>query len=154
MKPIATSPLALAALVAGLAYGHSVASGIVKARMDAMEDMADKSKLVADMFKGKSEFDKQALVDAADSFTRHGTEMDSLFPDTVDSRNGSDTDALPGIWQERDNFTKQVNDFLESSESLKKIISETDDISQLKKAFFKTTKDCSGCHKRFRRPKD
>lgn len=60
-------------LIAGVVYGHSDATGIVKERMNAMQDMKDKSKIVANMFKGKVDFDRTALIEAADTFVLHGS---------------------------------------------------------------------------------
>jgi len=80
--------------------------------------------------------------------------MAEQFPDTEESRTGSKTEALPRIWEEWDDFSKKVVEFVELSESLKDIVSTTEDERQLKKAFFYTTKSCSGCHKRFRKPKE
>ena len=154
MKTITTGFFIFSFLLAGVVYSHTDATGIVRERMDAMLDMGDKSKLVADMFKGKSEFERNAVADVADAFVSHGVRMAELFPDTQESRNGSHTEALPRIWEEWDKFNEQVTEFVELSESLKNTVSTTDDINQLRKAFFKTTKGCSGCHKLFRKPKD
>ena len=154
MKTVTTGFFISSFLLAGIVYSHTGATGIVKERMDAMLDMGDKSKLVADMFKGKSEFDRNAVADVADAFVSHGVRMAELFPDTDESRNGSHTEALPRIWEEWDEFSNQVTEFVELSESLKSTVSTTDDINRLRKAFFKTTKGCSGCHKRFRKPKE
>lgn len=140
--------------IAGAVFAHSGATGVVKKRMDAMSDMGDRSKLVADMFKGKTEFDKAAIVDAADAFVMHGSAMTELFPDTKDSRTGSKTEALPAIWEGWDEFNEMVTEFVSKSETLQSTVSDTDDPKALKVAFFKTTKSCSGCHKRFRKPKD
>jgi len=96
--------------------------------------MGDQSKLVADMFKGRVEFNKNALSDAAESFSKHG--------------------SLPKIWEEWDDFSAQVTEFVDLSDALKKEVATTDDKGQLKKMFFKTTKSCSGCHKQFRKPKE
>ncbi len=141
------------ALMTSVVLSHSGATGIVKERMDAMSDMGDKSKLVADMFKGKTDFDRAALVDAADAFAGHASKMAELFPDTKHSRSGSKTEALPVIWDDWDGFNKIILEFSDASESLKETAAKTTDAGQLKKAFFKTTKSCSSCHKRFRKPK-
>jgi len=140
-------------LLAGIVHSHSGAEGIVKERMDAMTDMGEKSKLVADMFKGRSEFDRNAVADAADAFVSHGARMAELFPDTKESRTGSNTDALPRIWEEWDEFKQYIIEFTEHSESLKNTVSTSEDITQLEKAFSRAVRDCSGCHKRFRKPK-
>ena len=63
MKTITAGLIVCSFLLAGIGNSHSGASGVVKERMDAMTDMGDKSKLVADMFKGKTEFDRIAITD-------------------------------------------------------------------------------------------
>ncbi len=144
---------ALTLNITGAAFAHSGATGVVKERMDAMVDLGERSKQVADMFKGKSEFDSTVILNAADIFVKHGTTLISLFPDTKTSRTGSKTEALPAIWEEWNIFSKQADEFLKRSESLQQKVSETNDPKILKAAFFKTAKTCSACHKRFRKPK-
>ena len=146
--------IALTLTATGAVLAHSGATGVVKQRMDAMVDMGDKSKIVANMFKGKTEFDSAAIVDAADAFVMHGSAMSELFPDSKDSRTGSKTEALPKIWEQWDDFNELVEEFVSKSEVLQSAVGETEDETALKVAFFKTTKTCSTCHKRFRKPKD
>lgn len=141
-------------LLTGLALAHSGATGIVKKRMDAMSEMGDRSKQVADMFKGKVPFDKQVVEKAASDFVKHGSEMIDLFPDTKASRTGSSTEALPVIWENWDDFGALVEKFVDGSKMLQVTLAETDDPKALRVAFFKATKSCSSCHKQFRRPKD
>ncbi len=140
-------------LVMGSVASHSGAVGIVKERMDAMDELGDYSKQVADMFKGKTEFKHQTVLDAADVFVMHAAAMSDLFPDTDASRTGSETAALPLIWQEKETFDRMVNEFETLSIALKATVESTEDQSTLKKAFFTTTKSCSACHKKYRRPK-
>lgn len=153
MNPAIWVLLLFSVLTASMVHSHSGATGIVKERMDAMSDMGDRTKVVADMFKGKRAFEKTALVDAADAFILHGTGMTVLFPDTEESRTGSDTEASARIWDEWDDFSSQVAEFVQSSEFLKMTVTSTDEMGALRRAFFQTTKGCSGCHKRFRKPK-
>jgi len=121
--------------------------------MDAMQDMSDNSKLLADMFKGNIEIDRGALINAADTFALHATKMAELFPNTEESRTGNKTEALPSIWEDWDDFSKRVTKFIELSESFKDTVASTEDVDTLKQSFTKTVKSCSGCHKRFRKPK-
>lgn len=136
-----------------IAYSHSGATGIVKERMDAMKTMSDQSKLVGNMFKGKTEFNRTVIEDAAEVFSQHGLTMKGLFPDTKESRNGHKTEALPRIWTEWENFSEKVDEFIALNNELKKTLTTTDNNRDLKKAFFQTAKSCRGCHKRFRKPK-
>jgi len=143
----------LVLILVGVSHGHGGATGIVKERMDAMQDMADISKVVADMFKGKSEFSRDALMDAARAFSSHGASMVDLFPDTKASRTGSSTEALSTIWDDWESFERSAAEFVLLSDALMVDIDSGVDKTALKKAFFKTTKGCSGCHKQFRKPK-
>lgn len=145
--------LILSLCLGGLAYSHSGVTGIVKERMDAMKDMGDKSKAVANMFKGKAPFDQAAIIEAADSFVLHGKRMAEVFPDTHQSRHGKKTEALPVIWEEWDDFTALVDEFVALSENLAQEARSGADERTLKASFVKTAKSCSGCHKRFRKPK-
>ena len=151
---IVSLAVCMSLLLGGLVYGHSGVTGIIKERMDAMKDMGDKSKVVADMFKGKAAFDQAAVVDAAESFILHGKGMKEVFPDTHESRHGKKTEALPVIWEEWDDFAAQVDEFVALSESLAQTAQAGADERALKAAFFKTTKSCSSCHERFRKPKE
>ena len=150
MKKITLTLAILSVIIAGSVFAHSGAKGVVKQRMDAMADMGDKSKIVADMMKGKIEYTPAAIIDAADAFVMHGENMAEFFPDTKESRTGSKTEALPKIWDEWDDFSVMVTKFVERSKALQDFAANTEDKTELKKAFFKTTKSCSGCHKRFR----
>jgi cytochrome c556 len=145
--------LIMSVSLGGLAYSHSGVTGIVKERMDAMKDMGDKSKAVANMFKGKAPYDQAAIIDAADSFVLHGKRITEVFPDTHESRHGKKTEALPAIWEEWDDFTALVDEFVALSEDLVREAQSGADERTLKSIFFKTAKSCSGCHKRFRKPK-
>ncbi len=159
MKLLSLSITAAACtLITLTAFSHSGATGVVKERMDAMSNMADATKRVADMYKGKSEFNEQAIADAISSYLRHGDEMRTLFPDTKNSRAGSDTEALPQIWATPEKFTEQIDAFVDASKTLNTLFNASANIDaankQLKKQFFVTTKTCSNCHKLFRKPKE
>ncbi|MGQ7843260.1 c-type cytochrome [Granulosicoccus sp. 3-233] len=145
--------LSLSATIAGVAYSHQGATGVVKQRMDAMGEMGDHSSAVADMFKGKAAYDSQVIASAAKVFVQHGKTMTSLFPDTDMSRTGSQTEALPAIWTRWSDFSDLADEFVTRSEELAVLATTTNDKRVLKRNFFKTTKSCSACHKQFRETK-
>lgn len=153
MKNYLVSSTLLTVLITSSVLAHTGATGIVKERMEAMSDMGDKAKVVSDMFKGKTDLTVAAVAEAADAFVVHGASMSNLFPDTTQSRTGKTTRALPNIWDDWNDFTSQVAEFEANSEVLQKLSQGTTDIDVLKKAFIKTAKNCSGCHKQFREPK-
>lgn len=149
-------------LMASQVMSHSGAMGIVKQRMDAMKTMGDHAKSVGDMLKGKSTFELTAVEEAARAFITHGEQIPDLFPDTTESRTGSETEALPAIWEDWDDFTALSRQLTENGKVMASITDElstgtisTDEQSRaVRAAFFKASKSCSGCHERFRLEQD
>ncbi len=122
--------------------------------MDAMEVMDDKVKIAKKMFQGKQDYQKSAISDAADAFVLHGKEMLELFPDTDASRNGHKTRALPVIWDEWQQFSDLVDDFITESQVLQQTIADTEDQNKIEKAYLNAAEQCLKCHKRYRKRKN
>ena len=145
-------------IIAGQAMAHSGAMGIVKERMDGMSILGDHAKSVGNMLKGKTPFQIVAVQDAAQAFVTHGKQIPTLFPDTKDSREGSETEALPAIWDNWEDFTALARQFTEDSQKLVTLSdglsigtqSAEDQSRAVRAAFFRASKSCSGCHERFR----
>ncbi len=97
-----------AALVAAVAFGavgaaaHEGATGIVKERMDAMDDVARAMKSIAAMLRGKEPYRTEKVKSLARSIEGHGGEaLTRLFPE------GSlqhPTGAQPSIWTDWNRF--------------------------------------------------
>ncbi len=134
-------------------YAHSGATGIVKQRMDAMSDMGDHAKKLADMFKGKIAFDADSVRVAAESFVEHGRQMIDWFPDTKDSRFGHKSQSEQAIWEQWDDFVEEADEFLAVSESMLETARHSDKEAVLRKAYFAAAKGCKQCHKVYRKPK-
>lgn len=87
---------------ASIVTAHGGATGIVKERMDAMEDMKGAMKTVSDMFKDKIPYEPVQVRVAAETINMHaGDNLTKLFP------KGSlhhPTEAKADIWQEWDRF--------------------------------------------------
>lgn len=137
---------------------HEGADGIIKLRMESMKSMGEYSKAVADMLKGKSDFDSKVFQDASDAFIRHGQDIPTQFPDTPESREDQISEASPDIWNDWQKFASFAEQFSEDSRRLESLVARlepTDTLDsattrEVRAAFFKTVKSCSGCHKRFR----
>ena len=140
----------ISVLLTGIVHSHDGATGIVKERMDAMQDMRVVTKTVSDMFKGRLEFDRKAVIDAADTYIRHSQSMADLFPDTEFSRTAGDTEALPAVWDDRDDFLRRIKQFEQLSSELKNTVESEASQRKIRKSFFKAIDSCAACHKRFR----
>jgi len=95
--------LALAIFITSMtvSIAHQGATGIVKARMDAMSDMSDRSKQISKMFKGEKDLDRDYIQQSSELFARYAQVLFTQFPDTHQSRMGSKTEALSSIWEDR-----------------------------------------------------
>ena len=152
-KTIAAGMIAASTLIAVGAWAHGGATGIVKERMDGMMAMCKALGTVADMFKGKAAFDADQVAAAARIVEGHAAEMGSLFPDTKHSREGKGTEALPAIWENKEDFLAIAKALETKSADLAKIAA-TNDQSQIRRAFGEMAKTCSACHSDYRKAKN
>ena len=92
----------------------------------------------------------------------HGERMPQMFPDTVASREGAKTEALPAIWDNWEDFTALASKFTQDSQTLVAVTnglstepqSTGEQSRAVRAAFFRASKSCSGCHERFRLDQD
>ncbi|WP_297755321.1 cytochrome c [uncultured Shimia sp.] len=92
----------LASVLGVGALAHSGATGVVKARMEAMKEMQEAVKAVAPMMSGSAAYDAAAVRRAAETFLRHsGEAMTTNFPEGPVE---PPSEALPTIWQDWDRF--------------------------------------------------
>ncbi|MDI3325821.1 cytochrome c [Pontibacterium granulatum] len=108
-KMIAAVSLVLMASVSSqLVMAHGGATGIVKERMDLMDNMKDAVKQLKAIYKGDEEYDPDTIRNAALVIRDHsGDAMSKLFPEG--SLKGK-SEAKPIIWQEWNRFKKLADD--------------------------------------------
>lgn len=150
-KTLAACILIAGAGCSAVAFAHGGATGIVKERMDGMMAMGKALGIVADMFKGKTSFNAAQVTSAAKTVEIHAAEMIELFPDTKHSRQGKGTEALPAIWQDKDEFNALARLLETKSQELGQIAASGDQV-QVRRAFAEAAKVCSACHQDYRKP--
>lgn len=138
-------------LVLSVSHAHQSATGVVKERMDAMGDMSDTNKRIAKMFKGEIDIDRNYITRAAESFINHAQAMSSQFPDTAESRTGSETEALPAIWEDWSGFEQRINKFIAANLDLQDALEDQVSDRKLRKAVFSVARSCKSCHKTYRK---
>jgi cytochrome c556 len=90
-----------------LVMAHGGATGIVKERMDLMDNMKDAVKQLKAVFKGEIEYNPDTIRQSALVIRDHsGEAMTKLFPQGSLKHS---SEAKPGIWQEWDRFTQLAN---------------------------------------------
>lgn len=139
-------------LITAVAFAHGGATGIVKERMHGMMMMGKALSTIADMFKGKTEFEPGQIEAASAEIRQHALEIEKLFPDTEASRKGKSTEALPQIWENKDEFGKLAQELAARSQELEEL-AKTGDKRQIRVGFAKLSKTCAACHTDYRKPK-
>ena len=128
-----------------IVFAHSgVKDKNVKERMMLMKEMANNTKTIGQMLKGKTPFDASEAKLALERLASLSLETPKVF-----KINASDpkSEARPAIWNEFDEFTKLSKDLAEASLLLAGSINGIDD---LRPALKGVSSGCKACHSRYR----
>ncbi|MDI3323779.1 cytochrome c [Pontibacterium granulatum] len=103
-KTLTVLVLSSAVIAAPMVQAHGGAKGVVKERMDLMDDMKGAIKTLSAIYKGERAYDAEIVRKAALVIRNHsGDAMTRLFP--KNSIHGP-SEAKPLIWQEWERFEK------------------------------------------------
>jgi Cytochrome c556 len=131
--------------ISSVALAHSgVKDKNVKERMMVMKEMADTTKIIGQMLKGKKSFDANEAKLALERLSSLSLKTPKVF--TI---NASDpkSEAKPAIWDEFDEFTRLSKDLAETSILFAGSIDSIDD---LRPALRGVSSGCKACHSRYR----
>ena len=103
------------------------------------------------MFKGEKDLDREYIQQSSESFARYGQALFTQFPDTRQSRVGSNTEALPSIWEDWDGFEDQIHQFIAANGDLQIALENHFSDKKLRKAFITVARSCKSCHKNYRK---
>jgi cytochrome c556 len=122
---------------------------IIKDRKKHYEAMGKAVKEPTAMYKGEAEFDLAKVQAALKVIQEKAAILPKLFPD--DSKTGADTEALPIIWQEKADFEARFPKLADAAKAAEAAITDEETFPD---AWKDVVGNCSGCHKKFRKPKD
>ena len=128
-----------------IVFAHSgVKDKNVKERMMLMKEMANNTKTIGQMLKGKTSFDANEAKLALERLSSLSLETPKVF-----KINASDpkSEARPAIWDEFDEFTRLSQDLAETSTFLTNSIETIED---LRPALKRVSSGCKACHSRYR----
>ena len=132
--------------ISSVALAHSgVKDKNVKERMMLMKEMANTTKIIGQMLKGKTSFDANEAKLALERISSLSLKTPKVF-----MINASDpkSEAKPAIWDEFDEFTRLSKDLAETSILLAGSIDSIDD---LRPALRGVSSGCKACHSRYRK---
>lgn len=137
--------VAAVAVGATAVYAQNVES--IKARQALMKSNAAASREAGAMLKGEAPFDLAKIQTSLKSFQDNAGKFKALFPDN--SKTGTDTRALPAVWEKRAAFEAAVDKF---GADAKAAAAEIKDEASFKANWGKVASNCGGCHKEFQAP--
>lgn len=120
----------------------------IKEREKLFEAMGKASKAPSAMFKGEAEFDLAPVKAALKTYADNAALLPQHFPD--DSKEGGDTEALPIIWTEKADFESR---FKKLADDAKAADASITDEATFQEGWKTVMGNCSGCHKKYRKPK-
>jgi cytochrome c556 len=119
----------------------------IEYRQGVMNIYSWNMKAMANMMKGKIPFDQKAFAShAKDLATASALKLMPGFPEDSESE---ESDALPEIWMEFDDFEAKYKAFGEAARDLGEVAVNGDKAS-LGNALEKTGKACKACHKKYK----
>ncbi|MBE7158625.1 MAG: cytochrome c [Rhodospirillales bacterium] len=118
---------------------------VIEARQKIYKGFGSATKPIAAMLKGEAPYDPAAVKTALTTYAEGARKLPDLFPD--DSKKGHDTEALPAIWDNKQDFNPRFAKLAEASEAAMTAI--TDEAS-FKATMPKVLGQCGGCHKQYR----
>lgn len=134
-----------AVLLAGAALAHTgVQNAAVKARMDAMSDIAADMKTLGRMSKGALAFDGEKARSAAASIALRAAQLPSLFEAPEDDPK---SEAKAAIWSNFADFTEQSEALEALALQLSTSITTRNDLASAMKSLGGT---CQTCHQSYR----
>lgn len=121
---------------------------VIEARQKALKDVGGAFKAISDQFKADSpDIEKIQLAAASVPTLTEG--MAEWFPDGSGPEAGIETDALPAIWESKDDFLSKVSDFQKASTNLN-TVAQSGDMAAIGAAFKETGGTCKACHDKYR----
>lgn len=136
-------------IVAALAVGATVVyaeSATIGQRQQAMKAMASAAKEPGAAIKGEAKFDLAKVHSSLSVYQEQAAKLKDLWSD--DSKDG-DTEALPAVWEKKDEFLARFDKLAADAKAAAAAIK--DEVT-FKAEWPKVMSNCGGCHKQYRKP--
>ena len=146
----ATALFTVGLLAAPVALAHQGAKGVVKQRMDAMDEVAANLKAVNGMLRGNQEMDRAAMEAALRQIADHARMLPDKFPAGADT---APSEAGPAIWTDPEGFSALFVE-LETAASAMAGLAPSADTATLGQAFAPVAATCKACHADYRVNRD
>ena len=148
IKTIAVSALLVASTTVFAQHAFNDADKAVEYRQKALSVMQNNFAYMGDMLKGDMPFDAAIFAERAETFAALasvpwvGFSQEGAMP-------GSNTDALPAIWDNWEDFQERAEQLQVDADALKLAATRGDE-DEMRAAFMTAAKNCKGCHDQYK----
>lgn len=116
----------------------------VEYRQKALSLMQNNFAVMGDMIKGDITFDGTVFSERANDFVALAG-MPWVAFDQPGAKPGKDTNALPAIWENWDDFMKKAEQFQNDAKALQQAALSGNQ-NDIRRAFMTTARNCKACH--------
>jgi len=117
----------------------------IKQRKELLSQMGKSAKEPGKMMKQELDFDEAKVQAALDTIIENAAKLPELFPG--DSKTGGKTEALPSIWENKEDFINRYKKLVADAKAAKVAVS---DEFEFMDTWPKVAGNCGGCHKKYR----
>lgn len=128
--------------------GSAQNTDVIAARQTVYKGFGEVTKPIGGMLKGDTPFDEAVVKKALTTYVEGTGKLHALFPD--DSKTGHDTEALPAIWSNKDDFDARLTKLGADSQAALTAIT---DKASFTATMPKVLGQCGACHKEYRAKK-
>ena len=141
IRPLLVSAFLLAGVTAVVAQSDAISE-----RKKLFKEMAGAVKGPGQMLKGTEPFDLAKVKAGLGVVAANAAKLPKLFPEGSDK---GDTDALPAIWKNKDDFVAR---FAKLEKDATAAAAAIKDEATFKAELPKVLGNCGGCHKEYKKP--
>lgn len=148
LKTITLAAAVIASTTSIAQHAFNDADKAVEYRQKALSVMQNNFAYMGDMLKGDMPFDAAIFAERAETFAALtsvpwiGFSQEGAMP-------GNNTDALPAIWDNWDDFQERAQQ-LQADASALTAAAASGDEGKMRSAFMTAAKNCKGCHDQYK----
>lgn len=117
-----------------------------KVRQALMKEIGQATGTMGKMVKGETDYDAEAVLEALAVIEANALEFPDYFPEG--SETGEDTEALPAIWENMDDFEAKAQELSDDAATI--IAAAPADLETFQPMFQELAGNCRGCHEEYR----
>lgn len=115
-----------------------------------MEEVGDATGVMGDMLRGRRDYNPDEVMAALQTISENAAVFPDYFPEG--SQTGHETEALPAIWENKDDFDGKAEELSQAAAELAEAVPA--DMEAFQPMFREFSSNCRDCHDDYRQDDD